>query len=108
MAKILVIEDEADIQHILEFNLQQGGHKVTLAGRAEAQRGFVKDVLPMLARQEGAEHHEQGADHLEDLTHARPPRRRAMNRATETEPTKPLRATTIKIGNDPSSRVQAI
>jgi two-component system phosphate regulon response regulator PhoB len=48
MAKILVIEDEADIQHILEFNLQQGGHKVTLAGRADEGLRLAREKKPDL------------------------------------------------------------
>src|SRR5208283_2807028 len=31
MARILVIEDEKDIQDVLEYNLRQAGHKVNLA-----------------------------------------------------------------------------
>jgi two-component system phosphate regulon response regulator PhoB len=48
MAKILVIEDEADIQQILEFNLQQGGHKVTLAGRADEGLRLAREKKPDL------------------------------------------------------------
>jgi two-component system phosphate regulon response regulator PhoB len=33
MARILVIEDEKDIQDVLEYNLRQGGHDVQLASR---------------------------------------------------------------------------
>ena len=33
MARILVVEDEADLQQVLEFNLRQAGHEVLLAGR---------------------------------------------------------------------------
>ncbi len=35
MAKILVIEDEPDLQQVLEYNLRQAGHDVVLAGRGE-------------------------------------------------------------------------
>ena len=31
MARILVIEDESDIQQVLEYNLRQKGHKVFIA-----------------------------------------------------------------------------
>jgi two-component system, OmpR family, phosphate regulon response regulator PhoB len=33
MARILVIEDEKDLQVVLEYNLTQAGHQVTIAGR---------------------------------------------------------------------------
>ena len=35
MARILVIEDEKDIQEILEYNLRQAGHKVNLASTGQ-------------------------------------------------------------------------
>jgi len=31
MARILVVEDEIDLQHVLEYNLKQAGHEVSLA-----------------------------------------------------------------------------
>ena len=30
MARILVVEDEADLQQVLDYNLKQAGHSVTL------------------------------------------------------------------------------
>ena len=33
MARILVVEDERDLAQILEFNLRQAGHEVTVVGR---------------------------------------------------------------------------
>lgn len=35
MARILVVEDEADIQKVLEYNLRQAGYEVLTASRAE-------------------------------------------------------------------------
>ena len=35
MARILVIEDEPDIQQILDYNLREKGHKVFIAGKGE-------------------------------------------------------------------------
>ena len=35
MAKILVVEDERDIQDIVAYNLQQSGYDVLLAGRGD-------------------------------------------------------------------------
>jgi two-component system, OmpR family, phosphate regulon response regulator PhoB len=35
MAKILVIEDEADLQQVLDYNLRQAGHEVLAARRGE-------------------------------------------------------------------------
>ena len=32
MARILVVEDEADIQEVLEYNLKRDGHDVVLTG----------------------------------------------------------------------------
>jgi two-component system phosphate regulon response regulator PhoB len=48
MAKILVIEDEADIQQILDYNLREKGHKVTLAGRGEEGLRLVREKKPDL------------------------------------------------------------
>ena len=50
VAKILVIEDEADIQSVLRWNLQREGHEVTVAGRGEdglheLRRGHYELVL---------------------------------------------------------------
>jgi two-component system phosphate regulon response regulator PhoB len=35
MARILVVEDEIDLQQVLEFNLRQAGHEVVLAPRGD-------------------------------------------------------------------------
>ncbi len=48
MAKILVIEDEADIQQILDYNLREKGHKVTLAGRGEEGLRLARETKPDL------------------------------------------------------------
>jgi two-component system, OmpR family, phosphate regulon response regulator PhoB len=48
MAKILVIEDEADIQQILDYNLREKGHKVTLAGRGEEGLRLAREKKPDL------------------------------------------------------------
>ncbi|MEN9578400.1 MAG: hypothetical protein RJA70_1409 [Pseudomonadota bacterium] len=32
MAKVLIVEDEADLQQVLEFNCQRAGHEVLIAG----------------------------------------------------------------------------
>ncbi len=36
MPRILVIEDESDIQHLLQYNLAREGHEVVVAGTGEA------------------------------------------------------------------------
>ena len=33
MARILVVEDEADIRDVIAFNLRQAGHQIVTAGR---------------------------------------------------------------------------
>jgi two-component system phosphate regulon response regulator PhoB len=48
MAKILVIEDEADIQQVLDYNLTQKGHKVFIAGSGEEGLKIAKDKKPDL------------------------------------------------------------
>ncbi len=48
MAKILVIEDEADIQQVLEYNLREHGHTVTLAGRGEEGLRLAREKKPDL------------------------------------------------------------
>ena len=50
MPRILVIEDEPDIQTLLRFNLQREGHVVTVAGNGndglhEMRRGHFDLVL---------------------------------------------------------------
>lgn len=48
MARILVIEDEADIQHVLEYNLRENGHKVTVAGRGDEGLKAAREKKPDL------------------------------------------------------------
>lgn len=48
MAKILVIEDEPDLQQVLEYNLRQSGHDVLLAGRGEDGLRLAREHLPDL------------------------------------------------------------
>jgi two-component system phosphate regulon response regulator PhoB len=46
MARILVIEDEKDIQDVLAYNLAQAGHKVQIASRGEEGLRFAKERKP--------------------------------------------------------------
>jgi two-component system phosphate regulon response regulator PhoB len=48
MARILVIEDEPDIQQILEYNLREKGHKVFLAGKGEEGLRLAREKRPDL------------------------------------------------------------
>jgi two-component system phosphate regulon response regulator PhoB len=48
MAKILVIEDEADIQQVLDYNLSQKGHKVFIAGSGEEGLKIAREKKPDL------------------------------------------------------------
>ncbi len=48
MARILVIEDEADIQQILEYNLREKGHKVHIAGRGDEGLRLAREKKPDL------------------------------------------------------------
>ena len=48
MAKILVIEDEADIQQVLEYNLRDKGHKVVVAGRGDDGLRAAREKKPDL------------------------------------------------------------
>ncbi|MDB4943540.1 MAG: hypothetical protein JWP97_3074 [Labilithrix sp.] len=48
MARILVIEDEPDIQQILEYNLREKGHKVFIAGRGEEGLRLAREKRPDL------------------------------------------------------------
>jgi two-component system phosphate regulon response regulator PhoB len=48
MARILVIEDEADIQQILDYNLREKGHKVYLAGKGEEGLRLAREKKPDL------------------------------------------------------------
>ena len=48
MARILVIEDEKDIQDVLEYNLKQAGHKVQLAGTGRDGLRLARERRPDL------------------------------------------------------------
>ena len=48
MARILVIEDEPDIQQILEYNLREKGHKVFIAGKGEEGLRLAREKRPDL------------------------------------------------------------
>jgi two-component system phosphate regulon response regulator PhoB len=46
MARVIVIEDEADLREILQYNLTQAGHRVQSAGTAEAGLRLVRETMP--------------------------------------------------------------
>ncbi len=46
MARLLVIEDEKDIQEVLAYNLEQAGHKVLLASRGAEGLRLAKEKRP--------------------------------------------------------------
>ncbi|MBX3228478.1 MAG: response regulator transcription factor [Labilithrix sp.] len=48
MARILVIEDETDIQQVLDYNLREKGHKVYIAGTGEEGLKLAKEKRPDL------------------------------------------------------------
>jgi two-component system phosphate regulon response regulator PhoB len=48
MAYIIVIEDEADIQSVLEYNLKQAGHTVSVAGRGQEGLRLAQQRKPDL------------------------------------------------------------
>lgn len=48
MARILVIEDETDIQQILDYNLREKGHKVYIAGTGEEGLRLAREKKPDL------------------------------------------------------------
>jgi two-component system phosphate regulon response regulator PhoB len=48
MARILVIEDEKDIQDVLEYNLRQAGHKVNLASTGQDGLKLAREKKPDL------------------------------------------------------------
>lgn len=48
MARILIIEDEADIQQILDYNLREKGHKVFLASKGEEGLRIAREKRPDL------------------------------------------------------------
>jgi two-component system phosphate regulon response regulator PhoB len=48
MARILVIEDEADIQQVLDYNLREKGHKVFIANNGEEGLKIAREKRPDL------------------------------------------------------------
>src|SRR4051794_34431853 len=48
MPSILVIEDERDLQHVLEYNLKQAGYEVLLAQRGQDGLRLAFAHLPSL------------------------------------------------------------
>ncbi len=48
MARILVIEDEADIQQVLDYNLREKGHKVFIAGCGDEGLRIAREKRPDL------------------------------------------------------------
>ena len=48
MARILVIEDEADIQQVLDYNLREKGHKVFIASNGEEGLKIAREKRPDL------------------------------------------------------------
>jgi two-component system phosphate regulon response regulator PhoB len=48
MARILVVEDEADIQEVLEYNLKRDGHDVTLTATAKEGLRVARERRPDL------------------------------------------------------------
>ena len=48
MAHIIVVEDEADLQSVLEYNLKQAGHTVSVAGRGQEGLRLAQQQKPDL------------------------------------------------------------
>ncbi len=48
MARILVVEDEADIREVLVYNLQQAGHELLVAERGETALALAREKRPEL------------------------------------------------------------
>jgi two-component system phosphate regulon response regulator PhoB len=48
MAHIIVIEDETDLQSVLEYNLKQAGHTVSVAGRGQEGLRLAQQQKPDL------------------------------------------------------------
>ena len=48
MSRILVIEDERDLQKVLEFNLSQAGHEVVVTGSGRAGIALARERKPDL------------------------------------------------------------
>jgi two-component system phosphate regulon response regulator PhoB len=48
VAKILIVEDEADIQELIAYNLERAGHRALRATSAEQAAELVREALPDL------------------------------------------------------------
>src|SRR5688572_32740583 len=48
VATILVVEDEADIQELIAYNLEKAGHEAVRADTAEQALDLVREALPHL------------------------------------------------------------
>jgi two-component system, OmpR family, phosphate regulon response regulator PhoB len=46
MARVVLIEDEADLREILQYNLTQAGHRVQCAATADAGLRLARETLP--------------------------------------------------------------
>src|SRR4029079_4331220 len=46
MARILVVEDEKDLQEVIAYNLRQAGHTVTVVGGGREALNSVADTRP--------------------------------------------------------------
>lgn len=49
MARIVVIEDEVDLCHVIEFNLIQAGHEVRVADNGRTGLGLIQSFKPDIA-----------------------------------------------------------
>jgi two-component system phosphate regulon response regulator PhoB len=48
MARVLVVEDEADLQHVIEYNLRGAGYDVTVAARGADALRLASELRPDL------------------------------------------------------------
>jgi two-component system phosphate regulon response regulator PhoB len=48
MASIVIVEDEADLQQVLAYNLRQAGHEVVTAGSGETALAIIRQHPPEL------------------------------------------------------------
>lgn len=48
MARILIVEDEADIRELIAYNVERAGHEVERAETAEQAQECVREMLPHL------------------------------------------------------------
>ncbi|HEX8790342.1 MAG TPA: response regulator [Polyangiaceae bacterium] len=46
MARVVLIEDEPDLREIVQYNLAQAGHRVHVAGSADAGLKLVRETMP--------------------------------------------------------------